>query len=183
MMILKKFIHLLTRKTIKLLTVPRKNGYWDLYVYDLLNNNEIRITDTPEYEGNPTWSPDGLFIAFDSYKNGNLDIFIKSLEAIDLAPIQLTNSLEADFSPAWSPSGREIAFVSTRSGEDEIWIALLDNVENRFTNVSKSPSKSDQHPAWSNDGNYLIWSSDANGYPILQKYDLSSRDNEFTPIL
>ncbi|MHB8134038.1 MAG: hypothetical protein ACYDH1_07405 [Anaerolineaceae bacterium] len=153
----------------------RKNGYWDLYIYDLSNNSEIRITDTPEYEGNPTWSPDGLFIAYESYKNGNLDIFIKSLEEMDLAPIQLTNSIEADYSPAWSPSGREIAFVSTQSGEDEIWIALLDNVENRFTNISKSPSKSDQHPAWSTDGSYLIWSSDVNGYPLLQKYDLSSQ--------
>jgi len=159
----------------------RKNGYWDLYIYDLLNNNEIQITDTPEYEGNPSWSPDGLFIAFDSYKNGNLDIFIKSLEEMSQEPIQLTDSLEADFSPAWSPSGREIAFVSTRSGEDEIWIALLDNVENRFTNVSKSPSKPDQHPAWSDDGNYLIWSSDVNGYPILQKYDFSSQIKNTRP--
>ena len=148
----------------------KKNGYWDIYIFDFLTQSEMRITDTPEYEGSPEWSPDGLYIAFETYKNGNLDIYIKPLEEINQAPIQLTDSIAADYSPAWSPDGREIAFVSTRNGEDEIWLAQLDNVENRFKNISNSPDKNNEHPVWSPNGDFLIWSSDVNGYPTLQKY-------------
>jgi TolB protein len=152
----------------------KKNGYWDIYIFDFLTQSEIRVTDTPEYEGSPEWSPDGLYIAYETYKNGNLDIYIKSLKEINQVPIQLTDSIAADYSPAWSPDGREIAFVSTRSGEDEIWLAQLDNVENRFKNISISPDKNNEHPVWSSNGDFIIWSSDVNGYPTLQKYIYSA---------
>ncbi len=155
----------------------KKNGYWDIYIYDFLTQSEIRVTDTPEYEGSPEWSPDGLYIAFETYKNGNLDIYIKSLEAINQSPIQLTNSIAADYSPAWAPNGREIAFVSTRSGEDEIWLAQLDNVENRFKKISQSPDKNNEHPVWSSNGDFLVWSSDVNGYPTLQKYSYAGENS------
>jgi len=156
----------------------KKNGYWDIYIYDFLTQFEVRVTDTPEYEGSPEWSPDGLYIAYESYKNGNLDIFIKSLEDINQTPIQLTDSSAADYSPSWSPNGREIAFVSTRSGEDEIWLAQLDNVENRFKNISNSPDKNNEFPVWSSDGAYLLWESDVNGYPIIQKLVYGNENSE-----
>lgn len=157
----------------KLAYSARKNGYWDIYIYDLISGQETRITDTPEYEGSPSWSPDGQYLAFETYKNNNLDIEIQTLDDLAQAPILLTTSQEADFSPAWSPNGREIAFVSTRSGEDEIWVAKLDTVEDRFSNISLQPDRTDQHPSWSPDGNTIIWSSEEEGYPTLQTYNRS----------
>ncbi|OJX41260.1 MAG: hypothetical protein BGO78_00480 [Chloroflexi bacterium 44-23] len=149
----------------------RKNGYWDLYIYDFVTNQEIRVTDSPEYEGHPSWSPDGQFLAYEIYHGGNFDIEIQPLDDLDQPPIRLTEGDQADFSPSWSPNGREIAFVSTRTGEEEIWVARLDSIDNRFTNISLDPIKSDLHPAWSPDGNTVIWSADSNGYPILKSFN------------
>jgi TolB protein len=103
------------------------------------------------------------------------------MEDLNQAPIQLTDASEADFDPVWSPNGREIAFVSTRAGEDDIWIAHLDKIDNRFTNISNSPATSDQYPTWSPDGAYILWSSDSNGYPILQKMSYSSAAQSIRP--
>jgi TolB protein len=42
-------------------------------------------------------------------------------------------------------------------------VADLNKTENRFTNVSNSPQAADNHPAWSPDGNRLVWASSPQG--------------------
>jgi TolB protein len=61
----------------------RENGYWDLYIRDLESGHAERITDTPEYEGSPSWSPDG--VATFAHRNDNLDIYVLSLSNRDQA--------------------------------------------------------------------------------------------------
>lgn len=137
----------------------RRNGYWDLYLQDLVGGGILRLTDTPEYDAAPSWSPDGVFIAYERYINGNLDIYIRSVTDPGQAPLQLTQNPAADTSPAWSPTpGRRIAFISNRSGEPEVWIADLD-LAGSFINVSNNPRTAEAHPAWSPDGSELVWAS------------------------
>lgn len=149
----------------------RRNGYWDLYILDLISGQVERVTDTPEYEGAPSWSPDGQWLAYEAYNGNNLDIFLRSLSNPADAPVQLTDDPGADFSPAWSPQGRSIAFVSSRSGEDEIWLALLDQVDDRFQNLSRSAGTVESQPAWSPDGRYLAWGVDGSGSRSIVVWD------------
>ncbi len=153
----------------KLAYTAKKNGYWDIYVYDFSTRQETRITDTAAYDGTPSWSPDGEFLAYSSFLDGNLNIYIQAIDDLNTPPIQLTENLSADFSPAWSPSGREIAFVSDRSGSQEIWIAQLNTVVDRFTNISNRPDFQDTNPAWIPETEQIIWSGEKEGYQqILQ---------------
>ncbi len=166
----------------KLAYSAKKNGYWDLYVFDLESKQELRITDTAEYEGKPAWSPDGEFLAYTKYQNGNLDIYIQSISDLSSAPIQLTDDPAADFSPVWSPSGREIAFVSTRSGDQEIWIAQLNVITDRFSNISNRPDFQDNHPNWLPNSEILAWSGEKNGEDQIIKADITSPTYEQTII-
>jgi TolB protein len=152
----------------------RKNGYWDLYALDLTTGQETRLTDTPEYESSPTWSPDGQWIAFERYNGTSLDIYIQSLTDPEAPAIQLTDDPGVDRSPAWAPGGREIAFVSSRSGDEEIWLAELDQVDDRFTNLSRSSHTRDRAPAWSADGNRLAWASENGGDRRIVVWDRSA---------
>jgi TolB protein len=136
----------------------RRNGYWDLYLMDLIGGTTQQLTDTLSYEAAPSWSPDGKNIAYESYTNGNLDIFFLDVTNPDLAPTQLTQLPATDTSPAWSPLGRQIAFISNRSGEPEVWIADLDQGGN-VLNISNNPSMVEAHPAWSPDGSKLAWAA------------------------
>lgn len=137
----------------------RRNGFWDIYVFDLKNGTSTRVTDSLTYDGHPAWSPDGQWLAYESYANGNLDIFIQSLTDLATAPLQLTDDPTPDFSPAWSPRGSDIAFTSLRSGEPEIWTASVDRLDNRYQNRSNNPGSVDDDPAWSPDGSLLGWTS------------------------
>ncbi len=62
---------------------------------------------------NPTWSPDGRYIAFSALVDGFSDLFRYDL--VQKQVERLTNDAYADFEPAWSPDGREIAFVTDRA--------------------------------------------------------------------
>ncbi len=152
-----------------------RSGNWDLYVMNLENGEISRLTNTPEYDASPSWSPDGLWLAYESYvsdgSEGNLEIFIRPVDGSQ-PPIRLTNDPAADHSPAWSPQGRKIAFVSTRDNNADIWIADLDQVDQRYQNISRSLDAVDAHPAWSPDGNKLVWSSaPLNGIQTLRVWN------------
>lgn len=157
----------------------RRNGYWNIYILELRTQKLTRLTDTPDYDGSPTWSPDGEWLAYESYKSNNLEILVQSITELNQAPIQLTDNLAADYAPAWSPGGREIAFVSTRSGSEDIWLARLDRVDDRFINISQTPNNHDNHPTWSPNGLLLAWASDKNGLSTIYKWD--SQDPKHTP--
>src|SRR4030067_2480248 len=43
----------------KIAFASNRNGYWDLYLLDLASGDTSQLTDTPDYEGAPTWSPAG----------------------------------------------------------------------------------------------------------------------------
>ncbi len=146
----------------RLAFASNRAGFWNLYIMDLEDGVLLQISDTPEYKAAPSWSPDGLWLAYEAYLSdadgGNLEILIRPVDGSQ-APIRLTDSKGADFSPAWSPSGRTIAFISDQSGDMDVWLADLDKNADRFQNLSREPSTQQNHPAWSPDGEQLVWAS------------------------
>ena len=52
----------------------------DIWIADLDGSNTERITSTSAVEGNPHFSPDGRWIAFNSNRSGNQAVYIVSSE-------------------------------------------------------------------------------------------------------
>ena len=139
-----------------------RSGYWDLYTLDLASGQTTQITDSHTYDGAPSWSPDGAWLASESYLNGNLEIVVQPIDADGQQPIRLTNHSAADYSPTWAAEGRKIAFVSTRSGDSEIWLANLDHAgDDNYINLSHTPHAVESHPVWTQDGDKLAWASNS----------------------
>lgn len=149
----------------------RRNGYWDLYLYDLSTQTILRLTDTYDYDGAPAWSPDSKWLAYETYLEGSLEIMLLSMEDPTSVPIRITDDPAADYAPAWSPRGRQLAFVSQRSGEPEIWLAALDESVERFSNISREGRAQEDHPEWSPDGRYLVWGAATEGDHALMLWD------------
>ncbi len=146
----------------KIAFASNRNGFWDLYLLEIESGETTQLTDTERYDGAPSWSPDGTWLASETYIDNNLEILVQPIGDSSQEVIRLTQNDGADHSPAWAPEGRKLAFVSTRGGDSDIYLADLNNaVSSHFINLSRTPNASESHPIWSRDGSSLAWSSNS----------------------
>ena len=120
----------------------------EIYVMDADGGNQQRLTENRQYDGKPSWSPDGERIAFMSDRKGdfeNYEIYVMGTDGGNLQ--RLTNNRGDDKSPSWSPDGKRIAFSSDRGGNRQIYVMDADGGNQR--NLTNNPH-SDHSPAWLN---------------------------------
>ena len=103
-------------------------------------------------------SPDGEWLAYDSNREGNQDVYKMSLK--DGEPIQMTTDPADDFLPTWSPDGKTIAFYSFRTGNRDLFVMPSDGGHQQ--QVTHDPAH-ERYPDWSPDGNKLVFYSDRTG--------------------
>ncbi|HSK62394.1 MAG TPA: hypothetical protein VK893_01085, partial [Pyrinomonadaceae bacterium] len=75
-----------------------------------------RLTNTPNEETSPVYSPDGRRIAFSRSNGNDWDVFIAAADGSG-EPVRVTMMPEDDFVTAWSPDGKEVIFETTRDEE------------------------------------------------------------------
>jgi serine/threonine-protein kinase len=99
-----------------------------------------------------TVSPDGQWLAYDSDRNGQTDIW--KVRIPGGAPEQVTRGPNHKFVNDWSPDGREIVFHTIRDGQRDVFVVSADGI--RTEPVATSPVE-EQHAAWGPDGNTIIF--------------------------
>lgn len=154
-----------------------RSGAWDLYVLDLLTGDTTQITDNDEFDGRPSWSPDGAWLAYEHYVDNDLEIFIQPVDG-SVDPVRISAGNGADYAPAWQPNEQHIAFVSDRGGSPQIWLVDLEaEGEARFHLLVESDSPQDS-PAWSPDGAWLAWTQLDGGAWTIYAQNLSSPNSK-----
>jgi Tol biopolymer transport system component len=110
-----------------------------------------QLTDHPARDEDPSWSPDGRYLAFASTRSGHEAVWVMKLPDFSRLPPslppsskpgepreerhtgrqgtfglqQLTHDPAIDRYPQWSPDGKRIAFTSTRTGHETVWLIEL----------------------------------------------------------
>lgn len=109
---------------------------YDLWVIDFYGTNQAQITNTSYNEWNPSFSPDGKWIAYVSDEGGSPDIWIKDIEGNYRA--RLTNNIGSpDSVPKWSPDGSKIVFAGYNRGNN-FTLNMKDNDAINGSNISGS---------------------------------------------
>lgn len=137
----------------------------DIYTIDINGENEVRLTRKSGTNLDPSFSPDGKKITFTSSRDGNEEIYI--MDVTGKHQRRLTRYPYADHSPSFSPDGKKIVYVSMRptSGTNTDWnseICVMDT-DGRNQRRLTDHSARDGHPAFSPDGQQIVFESDRDG--------------------
>jgi len=166
----------------------------DLWVMDTVLKEPKQITDTPELESSPTFSPKGDEIWYVSDTGGKSDIWKASRKNSDeywwqndeFALTQVTNDSEQETELTWSPTGKQLAFLK---GRGDLWLMDADGKNAKCLLKSWNSPDFD----WSPDGKWMVYAVSDNDFnrdifihPIdgsRAPFNLSRHpDNDFGPV-
>lgn len=124
-----------------------RDGNRDIYLMDAGDLSVTRLTDDPDVDSQPAWSPDGSRIAFTTNRDGNNEIYLMNADGTN--QVNLTNNGANDQYPTWSPDGQWLSFSTNRDGNVEIYIVREDGSE--LQNLSNNGAE-DTQPTWYSGG-------------------------------
>lgn len=107
--------------------ISGRGGSEQLWRMNIDGGDLERLTSGEGYVANPSWSPNGQFVAFawtKGYEPGNYNIFV-----IDIArrvPVQLTHGTGRNENPWWAPDGVHLVFSSRRGRTTQLYTMLAD---------------------------------------------------------
>jgi len=175
--------------------VSDRTGIMQLWLMSSDGSNQIQVTSMNEGACQPTWSSDGMKVAFISpcrRKEGTYPgakIFVVDLATnSEPTPLPVPPSPAGDFDPAWSPDGKKIAFTSLRTGRPHIFVFNLDTSELQELSATRY---FDRQPTWSPSGMQIafvrtnifdqIWIMADSGM-LDEQFTISGDANDQTPV-
>lgn len=114
----------------------------------------------------PRWSPDGRYLSYTSFEEGNPDFYIKDMGNSKVTPIASFQGI--NLSGGWSPKSDKVLLTLSKDGNEEIYVLdfankLLQRLTNNFA--------IDVSPAWSPDGSKIAFVSNRSGSPQIYIMD------------
>ena len=133
----------------------------DIYVMDEDGSNVRRLTDAPEGDRSPKWSPGGKRIVFVSDRDGTRHVY--TMDPDGGGVLRLTDPATYVSAPVWSSGGQEIAFFANYQ---EYGIHIMDRDGQNVRLLTGTPDRAGDPGThfqlgidWSPDGRTLIFNT------------------------
>jgi Tol biopolymer transport system component len=131
---------------------------YEVFAMNLDGSGQTNLTNAPDSDDNPAWSPDGTKIAFRAQRDGNDEIYLMNTDGS--GQTNLTQTVASEEDPAWSPDGTRIAFDSDSSTNYDVFVMNADGTGRE--NLTEDPG-GDYSATWSPDGTKIAFVSDRTG--------------------
>ena len=143
---------------------------------DKMKTELVEIEDVASFS-NPEWSPDGRYMVFTGLNEGIGDLYLYDFQTKKTR--KLTHDLFSNIHPSWSPDGKYIVYSTEAICSDQskkfcFILTLFDIETGESRMIDVFPKADNLNPRFSNDGRFIYFLSDADGFRNLYKYDLQN---------
>ena len=144
--------------------------FGEIYIMNADGSNQMRLTDSPGYDGGPFFTPDGQHIVWRHFTpdGSQADIYTMRIDGSNVR--RLTDFKSMSWAPYFHPSGAYVIFASNKLGFSNFELYLVDG-RGRHEPVRVTTTDGfDGLPVFSPDGNQLCWTSNRNSQEVSQLY-------------
>jgi TolB protein len=138
----------------------RDDARGEIYLMNAGGTDQRRLTDHPGQDDDPTWSPDGRYLAYESLDPAETrgDIYVYDLATGVTTNVTAAVATRYNLTPDWSPDGLWIAFDGHDQGSGA-WTLFV--IRPDGTDLSRVAGGDDiyDRPAWSPDSAMLAFAS------------------------
>jgi Tol biopolymer transport system component len=134
-----------------------------LFILDVNSRSRTALPASPGGDFEPAWSPDNKHIAFTSFRDGYMEIYMINLDNNQFTRLTRAQGIVGAIyarQPAWNPYGTQIAYVLKRRGLTQIWVTTDGDANMGKPNSQLVISGSkllDSLPTWSPDGQFVVF--------------------------
>lgn len=144
---------------------------YDLQIADSDGYNPQTVISSSAPIMSPAWSPDGKKIAYVSFENHRVTIYIVTLATGKRRPISQFKGINS--APAWSPDGSLLA-VALSKGKTNANIYTINVATGKLTTITEDTAINTE-PCFTANGKQLLFTSNRSGSPQIYRIDLKSR--------
>jgi tricorn protease len=131
-------------------------AHGDIFTVPAEKGDVRDITDTPGVaERDPSWSPDGKWIAYFSDASGEYALHIRDQKGLEPAKvISLGDPASFYYSPVWSPDSKKIAFSDKQL---HLWYVDIDKRTPVKVDTNLLEAENDFAQEWSPDSKWIVY--------------------------
>jgi Tol biopolymer transport system component len=129
---------------------------------DLMRSGMTRFTFDPSIDGAPLWSPDGLRIAFTSFRKGPANLYVKPTTGAGAEEVLVENR-NIKYAHDWSKDGRFLLYaeIDLKTGR-HLWAVATSGDERKPIPVTKTPFE-ELNGQFSPDGRLVAYETNESG--------------------
>lgn len=151
----------------------------ELYLINFDGTGLKRLTDSPGYDAEGSFSPDGSQVVFTSTRDGDPDLYVMRSDGTGVR--QLTNAPGYDGGPFFSPDGRWVIFRSDRAKKDMLQLFAISADGKIEVQLTDNLDQVNWCPYFHPSGKYIIWAgADYGQGPQKANFDLWTMEIEMT---
>jgi serine/threonine protein kinase/Tol biopolymer transport system component len=138
----------------------------NIWLMDPTTGREQRLTDDPVGDYDPTWSPDGKHIVFNSPRPGRKGLFLRASDGSGVDVPLATSETDTFTVASWSRTHVLIFNAFNKTTASDLWTMTMSG--NRTREVFLSSKYSELNGTFSPDGRWVAYQSNASGrYEVL----------------